>query len=58
MTLAEITTLAAKHYFEHRGRYRNPYMRGTPEYDAYERGWMQSLKKDGARLVDKSLKGV
>ena len=52
MTLDEITALAGRQYYEHRGRYRNPYKLGTPEFDAYERGWMQSLKRNGARLVD------
>lgn len=54
MNFAEITALAARQYFEHRGTYRNPYAQGTQEYDAYERGWMQSLKKNDARLVSKS----
>lgn len=51
MTLDEITALAAREYFEYQGAYRNPYRQGTPEFDAYERGWMQSLKRDDARLL-------
>jgi hypothetical protein len=54
VTPGEINKLGAKKYFEDRGIYRNPYPRGSPEFDEFERGWMQSLKKDGARLVNKT----
>lgn len=58
MTLGEITKLGARKYFEDRGIYRNPYPMGSPEFNEFERGWMQSLKKDGARLVNKTERGA
>lgn len=54
MTLGEINKLGARKYFEDRGVYRNPYPIGSPESNEFERGWMQSLKKDGAHLVSES----
>ncbi len=39
-------------YFAHNGEYSNPYPTNSPEFNAYERGWVQSLKDNGARLVD------
>jgi hypothetical protein len=54
MTLNDINKLGAKTYFEDRGVYRNPYPAGTPEFNEFERGWMQSLKKDEGRLVSES----
>lgn len=51
MKLNEINQLGASKYFEDRGAYRNPYIIGSPEFNEFERGWMQSLKKDGAHLV-------
>lgn len=51
MTLNEIKKLGSRKYFEDRGVYRNPYQIGTPEHDEFERGWMQSLRRDDARLI-------
>ena len=39
-------------YFLKKGDYANPYGRGTSQFNDYERGWMKSLKYDGARLVN------
>lgn len=52
MDLSAITAKGASDYYSMKGEYLSPYQRGTPEHDAYERGWMQSLKRDGARLVN------
>lgn len=51
MTLSEINKLGARKYFKDHGVYRNPYVVGTPEYNEFERGWMQSLKRNGGQLV-------
>lgn len=32
-------------YFTQKGVYKNPYRSGSAEFNAYERGWMQSLKQ-------------
>ncbi len=34
-----------KNYFANKGKYENPYPIGSLEYDAFERGWTQALKK-------------
>ena len=58
-TEAEIIAQGKADYFSHKGGYKNPYAGGKPaEFNAYERGWMQSLKRDDARLVDTSNKPV
>lgn len=41
----------ARSYFEKRGVYCNPYPVNTPEYNYFEGGWSQALRKDDARLV-------
>jgi hypothetical protein len=41
-----------REYFAHRGEYHNPYTIGSNEFDAYERGWMKSLKLNGGKLVN------
>ena len=33
-------------YFNKEGNYKNPYTSGTPEYNAFERGWTQALKRN------------
>jgi hypothetical protein len=42
----------AREYFSHRGEYRNPYTFGSADYNSYERGWMQSLKRNEGKVVD------
>lgn len=54
METSAITAKGASDYYAMKGQYKPPYPSGTPEHDAYERGWMQSLKRDGGRLVDTS----
>ena len=39
-------------HFELKGTYRNPYPRNTPEYNHFERGWSQALRKNDARLIE------
>lgn len=56
MTTNDIKSLGEKKYFQDRGAYRNPYPQGSAEFNEFERGWMQSLKKDDARLAGKALK--
>lgn len=56
---AEIIAQGKADYFSHKGVYVNPYKDGTPaNFNAYERGWMQSLKRDDARLVDRANPGI
>lgn len=50
--LDAIRATAKADYFVKKGKYGNPYPPNSPEFNAYERGWMQSLKADGARLVE------
>jgi hypothetical protein len=57
MTLDDITTLATRHYGQRPDRYRNPYRIGSPEFDAYERGWMQGLKGKGGGALGKLKSG-
>jgi len=53
----EVKAKAASDYQTCKGVYRNPHPAGTDEFNAYERSWMQSLKRDEARLVDKPPQG-
>ena len=57
MNADEICRLGARKYFEDRGVYRNPYPMGSPEFNEFERGWMQSLKKHGVSFVPKAPHG-
>ncbi len=41
----------ARSYYELRGEYRNPYPSNSPEYNHFERGWSQALRKDDARQI-------
>lgn len=38
-------------YFLHQAEYSNPYLLGSDEFNAYERGWFKSLKFNGGKLV-------
>ena len=40
-----------REYYSHRGEYRNPFPTGSDAYNEYERGWMQSLRRDDGKLV-------
>lgn len=51
MNLDEIIRQGAQRYFSDNGVYRNPHPCGSDAFNAFERGWMQSLKKDDGRLV-------
>jgi hypothetical protein len=33
-------------YLNKDSNYKNPYLSGTPEYNAFERGWTQALKRN------------
>lgn len=41
-------------YFSNRGKYHNRYPLGSTEYDAFERGWSQALKKSPDLLLNNS----
>lgn len=36
-------------YFNNSKKYQNPYKRGTVEYNLFERGWTQALKKSRSK---------
>jgi hypothetical protein len=38
-------------YFANKGKYENPYPPGSLEYDAFERGWSQALKKSPEIII-------
>ncbi|MDO6444139.1 hypothetical protein [Marinobacter sp. 2_MG-2023] len=44
MTHEDVIRQGKDDYFSQKGRYANPYPRGSEKFNAYERGWMQSLK--------------
>lgn len=50
MSLNEIRKLGAQRYAEDKQNYRNPYQPATPEFNEFERGWMQALKRDEGRI--------
>lgn len=52
MVFDEIIRQGAQQYFVDKGVYRNPHLHGSDAFNAFERGWMQSLKKDEGRLVN------
>lgn len=52
MIIDSIIKTAGNDYFTSaKSNYQNPYSIGTPEFNSYERGWMQALKRDGAKRV-------
>ena len=58
MDLRQIWELGSRKYFEDHGKYCNPYSNGTPEYNEFERGWMQSLKLNEGKLIGASDKYI
>ena len=44
-------------YFKNQGRYRNPHKIGTSEYDSFERGWRQAVKRHGPSPVKTNRRG-
>jgi hypothetical protein len=55
-TEAEIIAKGKSDYYAFKGVYKNPYPMASQEFNHYERGWTQSLKFDGGRLVEMSNK--
>ena len=51
-TEAEIIAKGKSDYYTLKGVYKNPHPMASPEFNHYERGWTQSLKFDGGRLVE------
>lgn len=45
MTHEDIIRQGKDDYFTQKGHYANPYPPGSDKFNAYERGWMQSLKR-------------
>lgn len=48
-TEAEIVNRAMRDYRRNRAEYQNPYPNGTQGFNAYERGWVQALKRDDSK---------
>jgi hypothetical protein len=48
----EIVREGEKHYFSNKGKLQNPYPVGSDEYNRFERGWVQALKKSEAGLLN------
>lgn len=44
--LGEVRDEGERSYFSNSGTFVCPYARGTPEFNSFERGWIQALKRD------------
>ncbi len=44
--LEKVREEGERSYFTNRSAFVCPYAQGTPEFDSYERGWVQALKRD------------
>jgi len=42
-----------KSFSKNKGKYINPYKSGSHEYNDFERGWSQALKRSSDRLLKK-----
>jgi hypothetical protein len=40
-----------KGFHESKGKYINPYQSGSNEYNDFERGWTQALKRSSGQLL-------
>ena len=38
-------------FHKYKGRYHNPYQTDSPQYNDYERGWTQALKRSSDQLL-------
>lgn len=55
-TEAELIAKGKSDYYTLKGAYTNPYPMASQEFNHYERGWTQSLKFDGGKLIEISNK--
>jgi len=39
-------------FYKNRGRYKNPYKKGSRAYDDFERGWSQALKRSPDQHIE------
>ena len=46
MDAQKIRQAGERSYFENKGRFVCPYRHGTPEFNEFERGWVQAQKRD------------
>lgn len=53
----EIVLEGEKYYFSNKGKYQNPYPIHSDEFNRFERGWVQALKKSEAGLFDSPIIG-
>lgn len=49
----EIVDAGERHYFANKGEYLNPYPIGSDEFNRFERGWVQALKKSEVGLLSR-----
>lgn len=49
--ISDIYNAGGADYFKDKGVYRNPHASGTEEFNSYERGWVQALKRDEGKSV-------
>ncbi len=49
----DIVLEGERHFYSNNGKLRNPYPIGCDEYNRFERGWVQALKKSEAGLLPK-----
>jgi hypothetical protein len=48
----DIVAQGRKSYWANKGKMDNPYEFGTPEYNDFERGWVQACKRDASHTSD------
>lgn len=48
----DIVAQGRKSYWANKGKMDNPYDFGTPEYNDFERGWVQACKRDTSHTSD------
>lgn len=52
MNLETIYREGEQHYFSNNGVYVNPYNNGSTEFNEFERGWTQALKRTNGSLIN------
>ncbi len=57
MSLDEIYREGELHYFK-KVKYKNPYLSGSDEFNEFERGWTQALKRTNGNCIDSLTMGM
>lgn len=53
LTMNKSIKEGVKSFRENKGKYINPYKPGSDEYNDFERGWSQALKRSSDQLLRK-----